>query len=381
MSIRVLFVGDSPLLASGFGRVIRELMIRLAKEPGLELACLGWGFDGWPYDARMFPCCIYPGNPSTYGEDVFERVVNEFRPSVVITLGELWMLQWMRHHPTRAQFKWISYVPIDGGPLYPPWQPFLREMDEIVAMSRFGQEILQAGLPSKRIHMIHHGVDSRTFRPLEERAALKEHDRLRGKFLIGCVARNQPRKNLPALVKAFALLAPRYPAMHLYLHSNPCDVGFDLVTLLHRYQLQGRADVASPEYSLSSALNDQELNRLYNACDITALPTNAEGFGLPIVESLAAGVPVVATRYSACIELVEGRGELVDILTTQTLGNNLIEHAVVDVEDLARRIETLYLNPGLIACYAEAGRRFAVSLDWDLLIPKWMEIIRGTIGQ
>ncbi|MBI3871412.1 MAG: hypothetical protein HY299_23005 [Verrucomicrobia bacterium] len=47
------------------------------------------------------------------------------------------------------------------------------------------------------------------------------------------------------------------------------------------------------------------------------------------IESLSAGIPVVATDYSACTELVRDRGELVKILTTLTVGSNLIEQAVL----------------------------------------------------
>ena len=376
MGMRILWISDCPLLASGFARVGRELTLRLCREPGIELAFLGWGYDGWPYDPSSYPVRIYPSAANCFGSDTFERVVAEFRPHVVVTLGEIWMFQWLRSHPARGQFRWVAYFPIDGGPFYPPWEPLLREIDEVVAMSEFGREVLSAGVPSKRIHCIHHGVDPAVFRPLPNRGELRQHPRFRDKFIIGCVARNQPRKNIPALVKAFAVLAKELPSAHLYLHMNPCDVGFDIVTLLRRHRLQERADVATPELTLSGFPDDVELNRIYNLFDITALPSNGEGFGLPIIESLAAGVPVVATDYSACPELVRGHGELARIHTTQTLGNNLIEHAVVDVEDLARCMRLLHDTPELRAKYSQAGRRFAEGLAWELLVPRWLELLR-----
>jgi glycosyltransferase involved in cell wall biosynthesis len=77
-------------------------------------------------------------------------------------------------------------------------------------------------------------------------------------------------------------------------------VGYDLVTLLHRYRLEGRADLSGPGFDVARPLADEQVNRLYNLCDVTVLPSTGEGFGLPIIESLAAGVPVVATDYSAC---------------------------------------------------------------------------------
>jgi glycosyltransferase involved in cell wall biosynthesis len=321
---------------------------------------------------------IYPSRASTHGQDNFDRIIQEFKPNLVITLGEMWMIDWLYAHPARPQFKWIGYFPVDGGPLYPPWEPILKNADEIVAMSEFGRQVFAAGLLSRRIHLIHHGVNPGAFRPLADRAALKGHERFRGKFVVGCVARNQPRKNIPALVKAFARLSESIDNLHLYLHMDPCDVGYDIVTLLRRYGLEGKADVSVPNFSLNQPLTDEQLNRLYNVFDVTVLPSTGEGFGLPIIESFAAGVPVVATDCSACSELVRGRGELVRILTTVTVGANLIEHAVIDVEDLAACIEKLYRNPDRVRQYAEAGLAFARSLSWDALMPQWIELIGAT---
>jgi len=87
--IRVLWLSDSPLVKSGFGRVSRELVTRLARVPGLKIACVGW-----PYDREQFPFDIYPAPGTPHDPEHFERIVHEFKPHVVITLGEIWMLDW-----------------------------------------------------------------------------------------------------------------------------------------------------------------------------------------------------------------------------------------------------------------------------------------------
>jgi glycosyltransferase involved in cell wall biosynthesis len=156
--------------------------------------------------------------------------------------------------------------------------------------------------------------------------------------------------------------------------------GYDLVTRLRRYRLEGRADVSGPESSLDRPLPDEQLNRRYNLFDVTMPPSGGEGFGLPIIESLAAGVRVVATDCSTGSGLVGGRGELERVLTTVTVGTNLIEHAVIDVDDLAARIAKLQDEPALVKQYSEAGLAFARSLSWAALMPQWLEVIRSVGG-
>ena len=83
----------------------------------------------------------------------------------------------------------------------------------------------------------------------------------------------------------------------------------------------------------------------------------------------------------ATVGKMEGQlGELVRILTTVTLGTNLLEHAVIDVEDLAARIEKLYRQPDLAKQYSDAGLEFARSLRWETLVPQWLQVISSAAG-
>ena len=378
--LRLLWVSHSPLLETGFGRVTRELLNRLAMLGSIDVACLGLSAPGVGSPGADQRFKIYPGLLADCGQSVIEAAVNDFRPDLVVTLAELWMIAWLAQHPVRHQAKWLAYLPVDGGPFYPPWSSTLKETTGVVAMSRFGAEILKSGAGSKPLWTLYHGVDPNVFRPLDHRVQLKRHPRFEGKFIVGCVARNQPRKNIPALVEAFAMLSARYADLHLYLHCAPSESGYDLVHLLKRFGLQGKADLPPPAHSIVAGLADSQLNELYNLFDVMALPTCAEGFGIPILESMAAGVPVVATDCSACTELVRGRGELAAVKTRITLGENILEQAIVDVDDLARCIERLYRSPPLRAQYSEAGRAFAESLSWDRLIPQWLDVLGAAAG-
>jgi len=79
--------------------------------------------------------------------------------------------------------------------------------------------------------------------------------------------------------------------------------------------------------------------------------------------------------------LLQGRGELVRILGTIPAGSNLIEHAVLDVEDLARCIERLYRSADLAGQHSKAGLAFARALTWDGLVAQWLKLINATVAR
>jgi glycosyltransferase involved in cell wall biosynthesis len=162
---------------------------------------------------------------------------------------------------------------------------------------------------------------------------------------------------------------------------NPCDVGFDLVTLLHRHRLHGKADISDPEVGVTNPITDEQLNRVYNLMDVMVLPTLGEGFGLPIIESLSAGVPVVATDCSACSELVRGRGELVSTAAVITSGLNLITQAIISEADLVAKLLQVMRDPALLRRYSTAGRDFALTLDWDQLAPTWYRLLTRLVDR
>jgi len=170
---------------------------------------------------------------------------------------------------------------------------------------------MSGALPGKKIAVIPLGVDGDVFRPLPDRVEVKRRLIPGGEdaFVVGCVARNQPRKQIPTLIKAFARFAHNKGDVFLWLHMAPQDVGWSLEELLDLHGLSGRSGFTSG-LTPAIGLPDERLNEVYNAFDVMALPTAGEGFGLPLLESMAAGVPVLATdsnTISSSIGFIERR--------------------------------------------------------------------------
>jgi glycosyltransferase involved in cell wall biosynthesis len=161
----------------------------------------------------------------------------------------------------------------------------VRSCDVVFANSRFtaGEAVELLGVPEERIVVAYPGVDP-LFRPEGERADLG------GPYVLS-VSTLEPRKNLPALVAAFALLRRRRPELTLVLAGS---AGWE------------ERPLAAEGVRLLGFVPDEELVRLYRGAAVFAYPSLFEGFGIPVVEALASGVPAVVSSHPS---LNEASGE------------------------------------------------------------------------
>src|SRR3954467_12801989 len=153
--------------------------------------------------------------------------------------------------------------------------------DRIFVNSRFtGREVNELlGVPDDRIVVAYPGIDPR-FRLDGEAADLG------GPYVLA-VSTLEPRKNLPALVAAFALLRQRHPELTLALAG---------------LEGWGREPLAGEGVRLLGFVSDDELARLYRGASAFAYPSRFEGFGIPVVEALASGVPTVVSSHPSLDE-------------------------------------------------------------------------------
>jgi glycosyltransferase involved in cell wall biosynthesis len=187
-----------------------------------------------------------------------------------------------------------------------------------IAMSRFGaHEMRRVNLDH---HYVPHGVDTSLFNPRPEtRDAIRDELGIpRDAFLVGMVAANQgspqmPRKGFPEAFLAFAALAKDHDDAWLYVHSDAIPAGTGIN--LERCSLMSgvpQARIRFPESpALALGLGADVVSHLYQAFDVLLAPSYGEGFGIPIIEAQASGVPVIVSKHSAMTELC-GAGWLVD---------------------------------------------------------------------
>lgn len=219
----------------------------------------------------------------------------------------------------------------------------LKTMDAVWTPSTWGRQLLiDNGLDADRIGVVPEGVDIERFKPVA-----KSPDGPRP-FRFLYVGKWEERKGTEDLIKAFcAEFQPDEP-VELVVHGwNIYVPGFDLNTMIRRI-----AGTRAPGIVASYPLSDDEMVRLYNSCDAFVLPTRAEGWGLPITEAMACGLPVIVTEYSApldyldrdCAYLIEVE-KMIPVNDPFFFEPGLGDWAQPDISSLRRLLRHVFENP------------------------------------
>ena len=207
----------------------------------------------------------------------------------------------------------------------PKYENAARTCDRVFVNSRFtaGEVAELLRVPEERVVVAYPGIDPR-FRREGDRAELG------GPYVLA-VSTLEPRKNLPALVAAFSLVRRRRPELTLAIAGL---AGWEEQPL----------DAAGVR--LLGFVQDDELARLYRGASVFAYPSRFEGFGLPVVEALASGVPAVVSSHPSLDE---------------ASGDRALRANPEDAEEFARTLERALESPPELR---EGGLAHAARFTW-----------------
>ena len=175
-----------------------------------------------------------------------------------------------------------------------------RRADAVIAVSRATRrDVVEIyGVPEERVEVIYEGVDP-SFRPIEDRAAIEDFRIRRGlpeRFILSVLSLS-PRKNLPGLMRAFGRFMKSSGLPH---HLVVAGKSYGANGPRHEAETLGIAD----RFRFIEYVPGEELPLLYNAAELFVFPSFYEGFGLPPVEALACGCPVVSSRAGSLPEVL-----------------------------------------------------------------------------
>jgi glycosyltransferase involved in cell wall biosynthesis len=197
-----------------------------------------------------------------------------------------------------------------------------RRAARVLTVSEYSKRLIceRYGIAADRVAVTYHGADER-FRRIgaDATAAVRARFRLGDEGYVLYVGKLQARKNLVRLLEAFdRVVRERGIRQRLVLVGKRTWLSDDLFAALERLPSRERV-VVTGEVSFD------DLVALYNAATVFAFPSLAEGFGLPPLEAMACGTPVVSSNASSLPEVVGDAGLLFDPLDTDALARALAE--------------------------------------------------------
>jgi alpha-1,3-rhamnosyl/mannosyltransferase len=232
----------------------------------------------------------------------------------------------------------------------------LAQADTVLTVSRYSQSCLESlfRIPPSRIRVLYEAA-APGFRRSES-----PPDRGRYILYVGGIS---PNKNLATLIRAFSTLMARKTGVRLVLVGDYTSDGFkgchsELVELVRELGLHREVEFAG-------YVPDDELRGLYSGAALFAMPSFDEGFGLPALEAMACGVPVVVSSGNALEEVVGDAGVCVDPR---------------DTASLAAAMDRLLADPEAAREMAARSLRRAAQFSWEKAARELLAVFRDTVA-
>lgn len=350
--MRVLTLGDSPFGNTGFGRV-NAVAVKAFQEQGWSVGSVTGLTMEPPADSHGVEIFLPEKEHDVLGLGIIEQTVKMFRPDIVYMTADVGTVVALASvTPDMPSF---SYIPIEGAPIVnKDWSMMLSSVP-MLTCSRFGSDLIKTQL-NRDVDYVYHGVDHDVYNVKGVRDDVRKAMKWDGRFVITCVANNVRRKQIPRLIEAVSILKHQYKQkdIALYLHTVPFQKywleGHNLMEVVKMYDVEkevffhpamSRRGASIPERGVPE---NPGLADLYEASDLFVLPSQVEGFGLPIAEAMACGVPVLVTKYAAGWEVASPAGRGIPVADWEVHKSSTL-YANVSVPKMAEEILRLKRNP------------------------------------
>ena len=213
------------------------------------------------------------------------------------------------------------------------------------------------GMRAEQIHVVPEGVDTRIFRPIEDQAKLRQwRADLFGADLpfIAYVGKPTERRNLSPLIHAFAALKREKNIPHKLLIAGANLPG---ASPFRRVIAEEHLEA---EVFVRGYVHHDEMPLVYNAAELFIYPSSYEGFGMPVLEAMACGTPVIALNNTAFPEFAGGVAHLLEDARVPTLKAGI--NAVLSDAAWRERM-------------SKSGPRQAAAYDWRLVTRSYLDLM------
>jgi glycosyltransferase involved in cell wall biosynthesis len=305
--MKILLLSDHPGIKSGYGKITNALATHLA-DKGHEVLVMAatdpsnGNFQEYKWDSRVGasnPIRVW--NVADYGHAEHIRWFLEHeKPDVLWVNTDPRYLTHVFGRDIRRICPLVYYHLWDDVP-FPKFNiPYYKSCDRIIAGSKFTYNLLTTYPTTSNLSVDYCpiGLDPEVYKPLEDIEKEKFSSDIWKKlkvdakpnFVIGMISRDAPRKLLMDTMRVYAEWSDDKPDTYLFIHVPLVDSQMNLeYTMKSLYEKKNIViSQGSPDHA------DDTINRLYNFFDVSINKSDAEGFGMPIAESMLAGTPAIS---------------------------------------------------------------------------------------
>ena len=322
----------NPIRLAHSGRLYVENIVRELKKSGVKTIFMS-GKEPLPADVDL-----YWDPRSMGGLAPFKGLKNVGRPVVVSVHGAApFSLPAREYYPDvfkAAALKLYNMKKLRD------WRPFRGRLAAVITVSAFAKKEIEECLDLKgeKIVPIHHGVDHSLFKPSESPQE---------KPYLLTISHFQPKKNVFRLFSAYNRLP---------MGGKP-----SLIAVVPGYK---KKEVGRGIRVIRTPMAQEKLVELYQGAMFFLFPSLTESFGMPLVEAMACGCPVITSRGSACEEITANAALLVNPRST---------------EEIASAIETLIVDEKLREVLRAKGIRQAATFTWQKSAREHLKVFEGVL--
>lgn len=367
--IPLVLIGDAPTQPSGLARLARDLGTLIYRNLGqphmaplVQLLQIGLqGPQGAAAWAGPWPLVTFSGH-DRMGAPTLDRVLSQHRSTgIVFALWDAHFSSDLLEVARRRGWDFWIYPPVDAvnqhGGFGGPAAEVVKAADRVLAYGSWSAVVLTT-IRGEAVDGIPPGI-SEVWQPAETPAE---------GMVVGCVATNQPRKDLNLYFATIAELIKRGHDLSAWLVTDALvkrqGSAWAIPELIRIHGLE-QAEIGL--FTNAHNLGDREMVGLYQRSTVTIAPGCGEGFGYPIVESLACGVRTIAVDYAGGAEL---GADLVRPYAWRVDGPYALERPLVHARDIVGLIERLG------DCPPNPVERYR----WPAVWPQWEAWLRDGIA-
>lgn len=368
---KILIIGETPLAATRYGNVIRELAARLNSR-GYNVAAMGYNYSGWPIKDNSINYKIYPwvGTPDIPHNAL--DVLKEFKPEILLLVGAPVLFTWIKKIPKEVRKKY--HIAIHTGFKSKPLSKFMQEIysscDSIIVNTKYEYEIIGNAVKDKNIFKINPGINISNLQTDDNKGD--------GIFRVITVARDCPKIDFASALKAFGIVAKEDLPIIFGIFADAAQLNiWNIRDMMDVYGLQEKCTVMNPRPEINFGF--KSMGDIYSTANLMVLPSQEDIIDITELEGAFCNVPMLLSNEYRTKEFIEDYKQMNFLEKTDIFVGppDNTRYRVFDSEEIAGKIITSfhnYLSKGKILPQKVFLKKMEKH-DWSYIINDWAETL------